>query len=202
MKVVVTIARLTIWEASRRKLLIALMILTGIVMVLSGWGFHELTLVHNRDGTPIGTAELRTVAFGLLDFLVFMFSCVLALSAAVVAAPSLSGEIESGQVLSMLARPVRRSDVIFGKWIGLLLLVAAYAGICGVLEMLIVDVATGFQVPHPIEVVTAVFAEGVVLLTLGLALSTRVSGITGAVVAVICFLMATIYARQLHIEEV
>ncbi len=40
---VLVIARLTVQEASRRKLLLALVILTLIVVGISAWGFYKIT---------------------------------------------------------------------------------------------------------------------------------------------------------------
>jgi ABC-type transport system involved in multi-copper enzyme maturation permease subunit len=121
-----------------------------------------------------------------------MYSGVLALSAAVVAGPLISSEVESGLLLSVLARPVRRSEVVIGKWLGLAALVAIYAGGSAFLEMVAVDWATGYVPPHPIELTLYVAAEGLVLLSLGLVLSTRLSGITGGVIALVAWLMAWI----------
>jgi len=39
---IVTIAKLTMWEASRRKLLIAVLVLTVVVVGATGWGFFQL----------------------------------------------------------------------------------------------------------------------------------------------------------------
>jgi ABC-type transport system involved in multi-copper enzyme maturation permease subunit len=117
---------------------------------------------------------------------------VLALSAAVVAGPLISGEVESGLLLSMLARPVRRSEIVIGKWLGLAALIAVYAGGSALLEMAAVDWATGYTPPHPIELTLYVAAEGLVLLSLGLVLSTRLSGITAGVIALVAWLMAWI----------
>ena len=52
-----TIARLTIREAARRKLLLALAILTVIVIGLTGWGFQHLTTLTNPDGTRIAASR-------------------------------------------------------------------------------------------------------------------------------------------------
>ena len=121
-----------------------------------------------------------------------MYSGVLALSAAVVAGPLISSEVESGLLLSMLARPVRRSEVVIGKWLGLAVLVALYAAGSAFLELTAVNWATGYLPPHPIELVLYVAAEGLALLSLGLVLSTRLSGITGGVIALVAWLMAWI----------
>src|SRR6202043_1907119 len=46
--------------------------------------------------------------------------------------------------------------------------------------------------PHPIQLILYVGAEGLVLLSLGLLLSTRLSGITGGVIALVAWLMGWI----------
>lgn len=189
---IVVIARLTVQEASRRRLLLALVILTLIVVGFSGWGFHEITTITRSDGTLPSPVEVTFIASQLLIVITFMYSGVLALSAAVVAGPLISSEVESGLLLSMLARPVRRSEVVIGKWLGLAVLVAVYAGGSAFLEMAAVNWATGYVPPHPIDLTLYVCAEGLALLSLGLVLSTRLSGITGGVIALVAWLMAWI----------
>jgi ABC-type transport system involved in multi-copper enzyme maturation permease subunit len=189
---VLVIARLTIQEASRRRLLLALIILTLIVVGFSAWGFHKITTVNRANGTPLPTAEVDLITSQLLIVVTFMYSGVLALSAAVVAAPLISSEVESGLLLSILARPVRRSEVVIGKWLGLAVLVALYAAGSAFLELTAVDWATGYLPPHPTDLVIYVGAEGLALLSLGLLMSTRLSGITGGVIALVAWLMGWI----------
>jgi ABC-type transport system involved in multi-copper enzyme maturation permease subunit len=186
------IARLTVQEASRRRLLLALVILTLLVVGFSAWGFNKITTVTRSDGTLLPPAAVTAITSQLLIVITFMYSGVLALSAAVVAGPLISSEVESGLLLSMLARPVRRSEVVIGKWLGLAVLVAIYAAGSAFLEIAAVDWATGYVPPHPIELVLFVGAEGLALLSVGLLLSTRLSGITGGVIALVAWLMAWI----------
>src|SRR5438309_4240196 len=189
---VLVIARLTIQEASRRRLLLALVILTLIVVGFSAWGFNKITTVTNGAGQTLPAQQVALITSQLLIVVTFMFSGVLALSAAVVAGPLISSEVESGLLLSMLARPVRRSEVVIGKWLGLGVLVAAYAAGAALFELVAVDWATGYLPPHPIELTLFVAAEGLVLLSLGLLLSTRLSGITAGVIALVAWLMGWI----------
>jgi hypothetical protein len=186
------IARLTVQEASRRRLLLALVILTLLVVGFSAWGFNKITTVTRSDGTLLPPAAVTAITSQLLIVITFMYSGVLALSAAVVAGPLISSEVESGLLLSMLARPVRRSEIVIGKWLGLAVLVAIYAAGSAFLEIAAVDWATGYVPPHPIELVLFVGAEGLALLSVGLLLSTRLSGITGGVIALVAWLMAWI----------
>ena len=186
------VARLTVQEASRRRLLLALVILTLLVVGFSAWGFNKITTVTRSDGSVLPAVQVTLITSQLLIVVTFMYSGVLALSAAVVAGPLISSEVESGLLLSMLARPIRRSEVVIGKWLGLAALVAIYAAASAFLEIAAVDWATGYVPPHPIELVLFVGAEAMALLSVGLLLSTRLSGITGGVIALVAWLIAWI----------
>ena len=173
-----TIARLTVLEASRRKLLLALALLTLVVIVLTSWGFSRLPTM--KGVTP---AEVRVAASQLTILVAFMFSGVLALGSTLVAAPSIASDIESGIALAILPRPIRRSEVLIGKWLGLAVLIALYAVLSGLLEMLGIQWATAYLPPNPAAAIAFVAAEGIVLMTLALLLSTRLAPMTGGVIA-------------------
>lgn len=184
---VFTIARLTILEASRRKLLLALALLTLVVIVLTSWGFSRLPTM--KDVTP---AQVRLAASQLTIFVAFMFSGVLALGSTLVAAPAIASDIESGVALAILPRPIRRSEVLMGKWLGLAVLIALYASLSGVLEMIGIWLATSYLPPNPAAAIVFVAAEGIVLMTLALLLSTRLAPMTGGVIALVLFFVAWI----------
>jgi hypothetical protein len=180
----IPIIRITIQEASRRRLLWALVILTFITVALTGWGFDRLvTLARARD------VDELSLTLGLSQTVIlvaFMFSFVLAMTAAFFAAPALAADIESGVAQAMLARPIRRSDLLLGKWLGLAIVIASYAVLSGTLELLVVRLITGYAVPDPLSAVGYLAAEAIVLLTLALALGARLPGIAaGAIVVVI-----------------
>ncbi|TMC67488.1 MAG: ABC transporter permease [Chloroflexi bacterium] len=109
------------------------------------------------------------------------------LAAVFVAAPAVSGEVESGIALALLARPISRSEYIVGKWLGLVAIVVAYGVAAAVVELVSVQVVSGYQPPHPAEFLAFVLGEGIVILTLALMLSTRVAGMVGGVIAAILF---------------
>ena len=184
---VLTIARLTILEASRRKLLLALAALTVVVVVVTSWGFSRLPTMNNV--TP---AQVRVAASQLTILMAFMFSGVLALGSTLVAAPSIASDIESGIALAILPRPIRRSEVLMGKWLGLAVLVTFYAAGSGVLELLGIWLGTDYLPPNPIAALAFVAAEGIILMTLALLLSTRLAPMTGGVIALVLFFVAWI----------
>jgi ABC-type transport system involved in multi-copper enzyme maturation permease subunit len=188
---VLTFAKLTIWEASRRKLLVAVVLLTLVVIGATGWVFHELRYANGPGGGPeLTEVEVLLLASQLLIFVVFLFAAVLALMSVLVSAPSISGDVESHLVLAMLARPVRRSELVLGKWLGLAALVVLYAAGSGLLELLVVNLTTGYTPPSPVELIAYVAGLGLVLLTLALLLSTRLAGMTAAIIPLVGYFMA------------
>jgi ABC-type transport system involved in multi-copper enzyme maturation permease subunit len=188
---VVTIAMMTVREVSRRRLVLALVVLSAVAIAMTGWGFSRLPGLHDH-GVPLTGAELIVISSQLLIFVLFMFSAVLGLGAVMVAAQSVSAEVESGQALAVLARPIERAQVILGKWLGLGALIVVYAAVATAIEFAVVRWATGYLPPHPVEAAAFVAAEGLVLLTLTLGLSVRLSGITAGVIALMLFFITWI----------
>jgi ABC-type transport system involved in multi-copper enzyme maturation permease subunit len=193
---VLAIARLTILEASRRKLLLALGILTILVIVLSSWGFSRLPTMNN-----VTSAEVRLASSQLTILMAFMFSGVLALGSTLVAAPSIASDIESGIALAILPRPIRRSELLMGKWLGLAALVVLYAAASALLEMFGIWLGTQYLPPNPIAALVFVGAEGIVLMTLALFLSTRLAPMTGGIIALVLFFVAWVGGIALAIGQ-
>ena len=185
------IARLVIREGARRRLLLALLILTLIVVVLTGWGFSRIPTITQR-GTPLPDLQVKLISSQFLILTMFMFSFVLAMAAVFVAAPQISGEVESGTALAILSRPIGRAEYVAGKWAGLAALVAAYAGGGAAIELGVVNAVVGYVPPEPFSFIAFVIAEGIVIMTLALLLSTRLSGMVGGVIALVLFGIAWI----------
>ncbi|MGH9130825.1 MAG: ABC transporter permease subunit [Acidimicrobiales bacterium] len=175
-------AALTIREATRRRLVAALAVITVAMVGLSAWGFDRLSHSH-----AITSGESTVAVPQSLILFMFMFSFVVALSASAMASPAVSSEIESGVVMTVVTRPIRRCEVIFGKWLGLAILLAAYAAAVSFLEMAVVDWVSGFLPPNPALVTVYLFAEGLLLLTLALLLSTRMSTLAAGVLGIALF---------------
>ncbi|MDP9326279.1 MAG: ABC transporter permease [Candidatus Dormibacteraeota bacterium] len=182
-RVIWAIMRLTIRETSRRKLLLALLGLTVVVIGVTLFGLYKLTTITGPNEQPLTRLELKTVVSQILILIMFMFSFVLALSAVFVAAPMISGDVESGISLAILTRPLSRADVVLGKWLGLLALVSTYIAGTVVIELVGVKLITDYQPPSPGFTILYLIAETVVLMTLALLISTRLSGMTGGVIA-------------------
>ena len=186
---ILTIARLTVTEMLRRRLFLVLIGLTLLVVLLTTWGIGQVTSSGSR---PMSRVEQVAVVSQLLVLVGFMFSFTVAFSAVFAGAPSLSGDVESGTALAILARPISRAEFVLGKWLGVVITIVVYALPTTALQLFLVDRVVQYVPPHPVEFVAFVIAEGVVILTLALALSTRLAGMVGGVVALILWGVAWI----------
>src|SRR5664279_1868329 len=130
-------AALTLREALRRRVIWALTGLTLILVTLNGWGFASLPGMQTSFG-QMTSGEARLLASELLNLVMFAMSLIVALGTAFLAGPTLSGEVESGIALAVLARPVRRSSILFGKWLGLVVFACGYVVIAGLVEFAVV----------------------------------------------------------------
>ena len=178
-----TIAGLTLREAARRRVVWALLVLTVVLLALSAWGFSKLVGLDTELGT-MTSGEARLVASVLLNLIMFGMSLIAAIGTAFLAGPTVAGEVESGQALAVLARPVRRSAVLFGKWLGLAAFGCGYVVLAGLAQMLVVRGTVGYWPPAPATGLALLAAETVVLLTLALLLSSVVSPMASGIIAV------------------
>jgi ABC-type transport system involved in multi-copper enzyme maturation permease subunit len=185
------IASLTIREAMRRRLIVAVALLTVAVIGLSLWGFAKL-YSSSFGGHPPAPSELAAATAMLVVMLAQVFSFVLAVGAAFLAAPSIASDVESGILLVIVPRPIRRVDVVLGKWLGLAALLATYVFGAGALELIGVQLVTHYSPPHPFAALCYIALQTVVLLSLALAFSTRMSAITGGVIALVLYGVAFI----------
>jgi ABC-type transport system involved in multi-copper enzyme maturation permease subunit len=181
-RTVLTIAALTLREAARRRVLLALVVLTALLLGVSAWGLSRLA--DESGAGTLTTGETRLTASILLNLVMFGFSLIAALGTAFLAGPTLAGETESGIALSVLARPIRRSAFLLGKWLGLVAFGTGFIVVAGLAECLVVRWTMDYWPPDPAVALALLAAQTTVLLTLAVLLSTAVSPMASGVVAV------------------
>ena len=189
---VLVVAGLTLREMARRRVLWVLLGLVVVSVVLVGWGTGArlVTLsVRRRMAREegVGEVEIRIGVSQVLILIAFMFSFVLAMSAAFLAAPAIASDVETGTVHAMLARPLRRAELVVGRWLGLSIVVGGYAALSGLLAIAVVALVSGHLPPHPFMAVGFLTFEAVAVLTLALALGTRLPAIAAGAISVVLF---------------
>jgi ABC-type transport system involved in multi-copper enzyme maturation permease subunit len=185
MRDILTIARLSIGEARRRKVLWVLTVLGLVVVALVAFAVSQLVAAGRRDEVPELT--IRLAVSQVLIFIAFQFGFVQAMTAAFLAAPAIASDLESGVALAVLARPIRRSAYLLGRWVGLAVVLVAYGAGSALVAILVVGAVSGYLPPSILTPLLFIAAEGLVVLTFAMLLSTRLSPIAGGAITVVAF---------------
>ena len=184
-RALLAIAGLTLREITRRRIIWVLAGLSVVSVLLVSFGVDRLVDAGRAEGA--NEVEVRIVVSQVLILIAFMFSFVLAMSAAFLGAPAIASDIETGTVHALLARPLRRSELVLGRWIGLSIVVAAYAALSGLLAIAAVGVVSGHVPPSPQVAIGFLALQAVAVLTLAIALGTRLPAIAAGSIVVVVF---------------
>jgi ABC-type transport system involved in multi-copper enzyme maturation permease subunit len=182
MRDLLTIAHLTLHEAMRRRILLAALVGGAAFVALFAVGFHFMVRELGSQGSM--TVIERRVVLNVLtlaglyatNFLVIMTAVLLPLD-------TLSGEIQSGVIQTLAAKPVRRRDIVLGKWLGHWLVMAGYLALVAGGVLVAARVVGGFTPPHVERGLPLMLLEGTLLLTLSIAGGTRLSTVTNGMLA-------------------
>jgi ABC-type transport system involved in multi-copper enzyme maturation permease subunit len=184
----ITIARLTVGEARRRRVLWVLVILAAIAVGLTAWGVSSLVAAAQDEG--ITELEIKLVVSQILIFIAFMFGFVLVMTAAFFGSPAIATELETGVAQAMLARPLSRASYLVGRWLGLGIVIVGYSAASGLLAIGVVGVVSGYVPPDPFLPVAYLAGQALVLLSLTVLLSTLLPPIAGGAIAVVAYGLA------------
>ena len=185
----ITIARLTIGEAARRKVLWVLVALAVGAVALVGFGVERLVTLARESGDT-SEVGIHLAVSQILIFIAFQFGFVLAMTAAFLGAPAVASDLESGVALALLARPIRRSSYLMGRWLGLAVVVAAYGAGMSFLAIVVIERVSGYSPPTVVLPIVFLVGQGLVVLSLSLLLSTRLPPIAAGAIAVVAFGLA------------
>ena len=135
---------------------------------------------------PLGEAVLRVFDFVCQEeFLNRVFTRVdqsIAM-AALLAADTLAGEISSGTIQTIVTKPIRRSDVVFGKWLGFAFLLGMYILLMGGGTILSVWIQTGYTPDNLAVGLGLIYMEALLIMTISMACSSALSALaTGGIV--------------------
>ena len=140
----IAIAAASFKEALRKKILILVAVLTFVYLALFGIITHFAVEDLARAGT-LNTINALDVASNIISFLGFYFSSMLVAFLTIMASiGSISSEIESGVIHSIITRPIKRSSYVIGKYLGLGALSVIYSVF---LFISIITICTIFKLP-------------------------------------------------------
>ena len=186
-----TIARFTIQEAISRRLILAGALLSLAFLGLFALGFGLIYQNESELSGPLSDAQSRAVFGTVMTVLglyaVYFLAGFLALFLSVGA---ISGEIDSGALHAVLARPLRRAEFVVGRWLAYAGLIGVYVGLMAGLLLLSARLISGYATPDPLRATLLMMLASIVLLTVSLFGSTLLSTLANGVVVFTLFGLA------------
>ena len=182
------IAELTIREAARRRIFLAIVVLSLLYVTLFGVGFAFLMRELAReaasrpDAAAAATAAGAVVPAVMATLGIYGLNLVAGGAALFLAAGSLASEVASGLMQVIVVRPLRRRDIIVGKWLGLLGITAVYVAGSFTLLLIVVRLLSGYAPPAPLAAVALMLLEAACLLAIALLGSAIFSTVTNGII--------------------
>lgn len=161
---VLTVAQLTFLEARRRKLFWIILAVGLLSLFLFALGFYFIDRELRTSATEIQVAVRSTLLLvGLYG--VNTLSVTLGV---LISVDTISGEIASGTIQTIATKPLRRWEIVVGKWLGLATMLAVF--VLGMAGGMIGSVwaISGYLPSRPGEGIGLMILEGWVFLSLSL----------------------------------
>ena len=140
-------SELTIREAQRRRILIVALIMGLAFLLLFAVAFHYVYLQMEKDQVTGGTQGELIIGFLLMAGL-YAANLLVMIVTVLVSVTAISGEIDSHTIDALITKPVRRWEVVLGKWLAFALLLIIYTLFLAGGLMLIVYLRSGFSLKN------------------------------------------------------
>lgn len=181
MRGVWTIAELTWLEARRRKIVLAAVLGGLAFLAIFGTALYFIVDQAGQNEVPavargIVYGQLAIAALYVVNFLTIALAIMLAVD-------TMSGEIASGVMQTIAAKPVSRSAIVLGKWLAYLAMTAAYLLLIGGGIVVIVRVFTGYMLPNLWTALPLMLLAAGIMLTVTIAGGVRFTTITNGIVS-------------------
>ncbi len=186
MNAIFTLLRLTLREAARRKVLWGLLLLTLAFLAFYALG---LSFVHGQITRAIGAGRgprlfsLNDVWNFWLTATLYAANFLIVMLTVLISVDAVAGEISSGTIHAIATKPLRRSDILLGKWLAFAVILGVYIAVLVGGIFLITNLITGYAAQNFGEALGLMFLEAVVLLSVsflgGTRLPTLANGVLG-----------------------
>jgi Cu-processing system permease protein len=189
---IVVVARLTLKEAIRRKIVIGALLLGAVFLVVFGLGLYFVQQDMVRTGF-YGNVMVRNQMYNFMTLSgLYVVNILYSAITVLVAVDTLSGEIASGTIHTLAAKPVRRWEILLGKWAGFALMLTLYLGLMGGGVMALAGGILGLRLHNAARGLALMWLNGMVLLAVTLLGGTLLSTLANGVVAFALFAVAVI----------
>jgi len=177
------IARLTFREASRRKIALTGFLLGLAFVLLFSVGFFYINQQRLTNTSFPGVIAMDEFYNTLTLAGLYVVNFLIVVMAALVTADTLAGEISTGTIQSLATKPLRRSEIVLGKWLGYAILLFLYVVLMAGGILLSVSLQSGYAIPNMLAGLALMYLAALVVMTITIACSSRFSTLaTGGLV--------------------
>lgn len=182
------VARLTFQEAIRRRIALTGLVLGLLFLIVFSIGFRMISTEIAREASlEGGTAYRNVMQAEMSNFLLmaglYAVTFLSVAMGALLGADTLAGEINSGSIQTIVTKPIRRSDVVFGKWLGFAGLLGLYAVLMSGGVVLLVFLQSGYLPRNLLTGLSLIYLESLLVMTISLAGSSAMPALaTGGMV--------------------
>lgn len=187
---VLRIARITLLEARARKILWALLLLGLAYLAIYATGVFFM-MRELRGANDDVMQLLEPLNFFLMAGLYGVAFLVVVL-ALLVSVDAIAGEVASGTIQTIVTKPLRRWEVVAGKWTGLAAILTAFAIAMSAALIGIVRLVGDYLPRNPVPAIGLIVLEGLVVLTLSILGGTRLPALANGVVVFMLYGLAFI----------
>lgn len=182
LRAMLTVVHLTLHEAARRRVLVATLIGATAFLLLYAIGFHFAARdVHDAAGTTLVRQRMTLNVLALAGLYATHFLGVL--TAVLLPVDTLSGEIGSGVLQTVASKPVRRRDIVLGKWAAYVIVAGGYTLLVSTGVLLIARLLGNFTPPGLSTGLPLMVFESMLLVTLSIFGGSRFSTVTNGILA-------------------
>lgn len=177
---ILIIARLTFQEAARRKILLAAVLMGIAFLTIYGLGIGFI--LREEITNPIGSVAQRSEIFNFLLMAgLYVVNFLTVAMIVLTSVDTLSGEITSGTIHTIVAKPLRRWQVVLGKWLGFAGMLTLYVLMMGGGTAALVNFIGKYQPPNLLNGLSLIWVNGLLMLSVtilgGTMLSTLANGV-------------------------
>lgn len=147
MSSVFVIARLTFREAARRWILWVALLLGLAFLAVYGIGFREIQKDITRTAQGMAVLEYSEIYNFMLMAGLYSVNFLTAMMAVLTSVDTLSGEIATGTIHTIVSKPLRRWEIVLGKWLGFSIMLLLYLLLMGGGILTLVFLIAGYQPP-------------------------------------------------------
>jgi ABC-type transport system involved in multi-copper enzyme maturation permease subunit len=185
-----TITQLTLRETQRRRILWVAVLMGAGFLAVFGFGFNDIY----ADLLASGMEPSRTEMFVslLLSAGLYVINFLIVMTSVLTSATAIANEIDTHTIETLITKPIRRWEVVFGKWLAYALLLTFYVVTLTGGTILIVYLRSGYVARNIMAGMSLMVLEGLTLLSLTIAGGTRLSTLANGVAAFMLYGVAFI----------